>query len=64
MSFSRKLALALLAVAPLVVRAHPPGGKLATTAEEALAELKAGNERFAKGFSWITMWSQSIRTCA
>jgi carbonic anhydrase len=50
MRMSPKLALALLAAAPLLVRAHPPGGgKLATTAEEALAELKAGNERFARG---------------
>lgn len=53
MPIRRKLSLALLtllAAAPLAVRAHPPGGgKLATTAEEALAELKAGNARFVKG---------------
>ena len=50
MSTSRLLALAVLAAAPLLVRAHPPdGGKPATTAAEALAELKAGNTRFVKG---------------
>jgi len=43
------LLLAVLAV-PVLALAHPPGGgKLATTADEALKELKAGNERFVKG---------------
>jgi len=43
------LAAALLAL-PLAALAHPPGGgKLATTAEEALEELKEGNARFIAG---------------
>lgn len=48
----RSLKLALLAVltVPALALAHPPGGgKLATTADEALKELKQGNERFVKG---------------
>ena len=46
---NRSLALALLAV-PALALAHPPkGGKLATTADEALIELKQGNARFASG---------------
>jgi carbonic anhydrase len=50
MSTFPKLALALLVAVPLVAVAHPPGGgKPATTADEALAELKAGNGRFVSG---------------
>ena len=48
----RPLTLVLLAslVLPTLALAHPPkGGKLATTAAEALAELKAGNARFVAG---------------
>jgi len=48
----RRLSLALLAALALpgLALAHPPkGGKLATTADEALAELKAGNARFVAG---------------
>lgn len=47
-----RLAAALLAalLLPALALAHPPrGGKLATTADEALAELKAGNRRFVAG---------------
>jgi len=45
-----KLALAAVLAVPCVALAHPPGGgKLATTADEALKELKEGNERFVKG---------------
>jgi carbonic anhydrase len=52
MARTLKLALAAVVAVPLVAVAHPPGGgKLATTAEEALKELKAGNERFVKGNS-------------
>jgi carbonic anhydrase len=49
---TRSLTLSLLAalLVPAVALAHPPNGKkLATTADEALAELKAGNARFVKG---------------
>jgi carbonic anhydrase len=50
MNRSFKLALLVVVAAPCLALAHPPGGgKLATTADEALAELKAGNERFVKG---------------
>lgn len=48
----RTLKLVLIAVlaVPALALAHPPGGgKLATTAPEALQELKQGNERFVKG---------------
>jgi carbonic anhydrase len=48
----RSLKLSLLAVlaVPSLALAHPPGGgKLATTADEALKELKQGNARFVKG---------------
>jgi len=45
-----KLLLAVLVALPLAALAHPPkGGKLATTADEALAELKEGNARFIAG---------------
>ena len=44
-----KLALVAVLAVPALALAHPPGGKLATTADEALRELKQGNERFAKG---------------
>jgi carbonic anhydrase len=45
-----KLALVAVLAVPCLALAHPPkGGKLATTADEALAELKAGNARFAAG---------------
>ena len=49
---SRTTTLALLAAlaVPALALAHPPGdGPLATTAEAALAELKAGNARFVAG---------------
>lgn len=47
---TRLLSLLALSIAPVLALAHPPGGgKLATTADEALAELKAGNARFVKG---------------
>ena len=52
MSRALKLALAAVVAVPLVVLAHPPGSKKpATTAEEALKELKSGNLRFVKGKS-------------
>lgn len=45
-----KLLLAAALTLPLAALAHPPkGGKLATTADEALAELKDGNARFVAG---------------
>jgi len=45
-----KLLLAAVLALPLTALAHPPGGgKLATTAEEALEELKEGNARFVAG---------------
>jgi len=45
-----KLLLAAALALPLAALAHPPkGGKLATTADEALVELKAGNARFMAG---------------
>jgi carbonic anhydrase len=45
-----KLALAAVVALPLVALARPPdGAKPAITADEALKELKAGNERFVKG---------------
>jgi len=49
---NRPLKLALVAVlaVPCLALAHPPkGGKLATTADEALKELKEGNARFVAG---------------
>lgn len=60
MARTLKLALAAVVAVPFVALAHPPGGaKPATTAEEALKELKAGNERFAKGKS--THHNQSMK---
>lgn len=45
-----KIALLAALAIPFLASAHPPGGdKLATTADEALAELKAGNARFVGG---------------
>lgn len=45
-----KLALLAALTLPSLALAHPPkGGKLATNADEALAELKAGNARFTSG---------------
>jgi carbonic anhydrase len=50
MNRSPKLALLAVLAVPCLALAHPPkGGKLATTADEALAELKAGNARFVAG---------------
>lgn len=47
---SWKLSLLAVLAVPALALAHPPGGgKLATTADEALKELKEGNERFVKG---------------
>ncbi len=45
-----KLLLAAALSLPLAALAHPPkGGHLATTADEALSELKEGNARFVGG---------------
>lgn len=50
MNRASPLALLVAFLLPAIALAHPPkGGKLATNAEEALAELKAGNQRFAAG---------------
>jgi len=47
---NRLLALLAALAVPGLALAHPPtGGKLATTADEALKELKEGNARFVAG---------------